>query len=256
VPEDRAPPDKVTQDKAPPSKVQALLDRYAVGPGLGLLVMGLAYLVFWLMPFTIDTYLGDNRWAHNWAFSVIIFTVGAAWYQKSPLSRAIAVIQSIMLPITASGSFNTLYCSFVTVAIAVVWGLVVAIERARKKPFFQDSMEKRSWNWANMHSMIICWLLLAHMAFVFLVTRVPQEAGLVGGAPRLGFLTNLPPEAGDFATWFFNIALLVWAILAITEQFRMGYNPQNKPWPRWSFWWVFVCMIAGTVGMGVNGLLH
>ena len=237
------------------SRLDALLDRYAVGPGIGLLVMGLAYLVFWLMPFTIETYLEENRWAHNWAFSIIILTVGAAWYQKSAVSRSIAVVQAFMLPVTASGSFNTLYCSLATVAIAAVWGVVVAVERLRKKPFLQDAMEKRSWNWANMHAMIICWLLIAHMAFVFFVTRVPQEAGLLGGAPRLGFLTNLPPEAHDFATWFFNITILVWAVLAIAEQFRMGYNLQDRPWPRWSFWWVFVCMVAGFAGMGLNQLL-
>ena len=218
--------------------------------------MGLAYLVFWLMPFTIDTYIKENRWAHNWAFSIIIFTVGAAWYQRTPVSRTITVIQASMLPITASGSFNTLYCSFVTVGIALVWGAVVAAERARKRPFLQDSMEKRSWNWANMHTMILCWLLIAHMAFVFFATRVPQEAGLLTSSVRVGFLTNLPPEALDFATWFFNIAILVWAILAIFEQFKMGYNPLNKPWPRWSFWWVFVCMALGFVGMGINQMLH
>ena len=235
---------------------QAFLDKYAVGPGIGLLIMGIAYLVFWLMPFTIDTYIKENRWAHNWAFSIIIFTVGAAWYQKSPLSRSMAVVQAMMLPITASGSFDTLYCSFVTVGIAVVWGIVVAAERARKKPFFQDSMEKRSWNWANMHSMIICWLLIAHMAFIFILTRYLQEPGLLATGPRLGFLANLPPEGHDFATWFFNISILVWAILALSEQFKMGYNPLNRPWPRWSFWWVFVAMVAGFVGMGINGLVH
>jgi len=237
------------------SRIERILDRYAVGPGPGLLVLGLAYLFFWLMPFTIDVYIKENRWAHNWAFSIIIFTVGAAWFQKTPVSRTIAVVQALMLPVTASGSFNTLYCSFVTVGIAVAWGIVVALERARKKPFLQDWMEKRSWNWANMHTMILCWLLIAHMAFVFLATRVPQEAGLLGSTSRGGFLTNLPPEARDFATWFFNITILVWAVLAIYEQFRMGYNTQNRPWPRWSFWWVFVCIIAGFVGMGINQLL-
>lgn len=245
------------EGQAERSRSQALLDRYAVGPGLGLLIMGVAYLVFWLMPFTIRTYTHDNRWAHNWAFSVVIFTVGAAWYQRSVLSRSVAVVQAIMIPITASGSFNTLYCSFVTVGIAAVWAAVVAAERARGRPFLQGAMEPRSWNWANMHSMVICWLLIAHMTLVFLVTRVPQEAGLVsGGAPHLGFLTNLPPEAGDFATWFFNVTILVWALIAVFEQFKMGYNPKNKPWPRWSFWWVFVSMAAGFVGIGFNALLR
>ncbi len=84
---------------------------------------------------------------------------------------------------------------------------------------------------------------------------MPQEAGLLSGGGNLGFLTYLPPEGRDFATWFFNISILVWAILAIVEQFKMGYNPQNKPWPRWSFWWVFICMVAGFAGMGLNQLL-
>jgi hypothetical protein len=238
------------------TRIERLLDRYAVGPGPGLLVLGLAYLVFWLMPFTIDVYIKENRWAHNWAFSIIIFTVGAAWYQKTALSRTIAVIQASMLPITASGSFNTLYCSFVTVGIALIWGVVVAAERMRKEPFLQAWMEKRSWSWTNMHTMILCWLLIAHMAFVFFATRVPQEAGLLTATARVGFLTNLPPESHDFATWFFNISILVWAILAIYEQFKMGYNPQNKPWPRLSFWWVFVSIVAGFVGMGLNQMLH
>lgn len=244
------------EGQAQRSRSQALLDRYAVGPGLGLLIMGVAYLVFWLMPFTIRTYTHDNRWAHNWAFSVVIFTVGAAWYQKSPLSRSIAVVQAAMIPITASGSFDTLLCSFVTVGIAAAWAVVVASERARGRPFLQGSMGTRSWNWTNMHTMIICWLLIAHMAIVFLVTRVPQEAGLATGGPRLAFLANLPPEAGDFATWFFNVTILIWALIAVFEQFKMGYNPQNRPWPRWSFWWVFVSMVAGFVGIGFNALLR
>lgn len=245
---------RLTEEPKNPSQIGRILDRYAVGPGPGLLILGLAYLIFWLMPFTIDTYIRENRWAHNWAFSIIIFTVGAAWYQKTPMSRTIAVVQGIMLPITASGSFNTLYCSFVTVGIALAWGIVTVAERWRGKPFLQDRMEKRSWNWANMHTMIICWLFLAHMAFVFFVTRVPQEAGLLTSTARVGFLTNLPPEAHDFATWFFNGALFTWAVIAIFEQFRMGYNTQNRPWPRWSFWWVFVCMAVGFAGMGINQL--
>ena len=246
----------LTQEAKETSRIGPLLDRYAVGPGTGLLILGLAYLVFWLMPFTIDTYANENRWAHNWAFSIIIFTVGAAWYQKTPVSRTIAVVQGTMLPITASGSFDTLYCSFVTVGIALAWGIVVAAERMRKEPFLQGWMEKRSWNWANMHTMILCWLLLAHMAFVFFVTRVPQEPSLASATVRLGFLTNLPPERGEFATWFFNGALLTWAVIAIYEQFRMGYNTQDRTWPRWSFWWVFVCMAVGFAGMGINQLLR
>ncbi|MHA2462797.1 MAG: hypothetical protein ACXAEJ_16330, partial [Candidatus Thorarchaeota archaeon] len=50
-------------------------NRYQIGPGLGLLLMGIMYLVFWLLPFTLDAYIEDPRWSHNWVYALIIITL-------------------------------------------------------------------------------------------------------------------------------------------------------------------------------------
>lgn len=80
-------------------------NKYLIGPGFGLFLMGTTYLIFWLMPFAWESYIKDPRWAHNWAYSIIIMTIGASFYQKSVLSRFIAIIQAFMMPLTASGIF-------------------------------------------------------------------------------------------------------------------------------------------------------
>jgi hypothetical protein len=47
------------------SKIADLFKRIQVGPGFGLLLMGTLYLVFWLMPFALEEYAKDPRWAHD-----------------------------------------------------------------------------------------------------------------------------------------------------------------------------------------------
>jgi hypothetical protein len=228
-------------------KREARVSKLMVGPGFGLFFLGLAYLIFWLTPPGLNAFNFDPRWAHNWAFAIIILNVGAAWYQKSPVSRYIAMIQSFMLPLTASGSFNALTMTYVTIFFALLWTAVVLIERVKKKLLFQENLARRSWNWINLHSLIIAWILVGHMGLVFFVGRMPQELSLLALDARAGFLINLPSEYYEASTWAFNITLLIWVVIALYEQFKMGYNLQNKPWPRWSFYFVFVSMIVGFI---------
>lgn len=236
------------------SKETEKSNKFMVGPGLGLIIMGLAYLIWWMLPWGFEAYAGDPRWAHNWAYAIIILTIGLAWYHKSVISRLVAAIQSFMMPVTASGSFNTLLMTFITIIIAVIWCIVVIIELIRGKKFLQETMSTRAWNWANMHYIILSWILIAHMGLVFLIGRAPQEAQLLSLGTDAGFLANLPPENHELATWFFGISLIIWAIIVLYEQYKMGYNLQNKPWPRLSFYWAFVCMGSGLLGIVITGL--
>ncbi len=244
----------MAEQQKPQSSEKIRQNKIQIGPGMGLIILGLAYLIWWVMPFAIEAYDRDPRWAHNWAYSIIILTVGLAWYYKSPVSRGVIAIQAFMLPVTASGSFNTLTMSFITVGIAIVWVVVVGIERLRGKKFLESRLQKRTVQWINMHAIVIAWLLIIHMGLVFIIGRVPQEAQLLAFGTDAGFLANLPPEAHEFASWFFDVTLIIWGILGLYEQFKMGYNLQNKPWPRWSFWWVLVCIGSGLVGLMINYL--
>ncbi len=215
--------------------------------------MGLIYLA-WELIF-IYSKIEDLRWSHNFVYSIIFITVGIAWYHESIASRSIATIQAFMLPVTSSGSVNTFVMTFITTGILVTWMIIVLIERKKGQMFLKNSVTERTWRWINMHTLVIAWLLIAHMGLVFIIGRVPQEAQLrILGLLDIGVLTFLPPEIHEVATWAFDISLFIWAIIVIYEQFKLGYNLQNKPWPRWSFWWTFVTMAAGLIGLGIGAL--
>ena len=88
-----------------------------------------------------------------------------------------------------------------------------------------------------------------HIGFVFLVQRAPQEIDLLQIGPNVGWLQNYTAEAHEISTWAFDIAIIIWGILVLYEQFRLGYNFQDKPWPRWSFYMIFIAIAMGLLGL-------
>ena len=224
-------------------------NKYQIGPGLGLLLMGILYLVFWLLPFTIDSYIEDPRWSHNWVYSLIIITIGASFYQKSVVSRTIAMVQASLMPLTASGAFNTTLMTLVALLILSAWIIVVMIERRNNAPLFDHRISQRTQTWVNMHSLIVCWMLIAHMGLVFFFGRLPFESQLdtigTGLGQSLGFLFNLPVERFDLVTYVFDINLIILAVLFGYEQFKVGYNTKNEPWPRTSFRFLWITVALG-----------
>jgi hypothetical protein len=235
------------------TKSATLKSNKFVGPGLGLIIMGVAYLVWWL--FYIEDAIIDPRWTHNIAYALIILNVGLAWYHKTPLSRVLAMIQSVMLPVTASGSFNTVICTIISSIILFLWIIIVFSEKVKGKKFFEAKLSQRGKNWFNIHTLIIAWLLIAHMGLMFFIVRLPFESQLYGYGESAGYLMNLPPESYEFATWAFNIGLFILISIILWEQYRMGYNLQNKPWPRKSFWIVPIIMAASLVALTIQGVI-
>jgi len=66
---------------------------------------------------------------------------------------------------------------------------------------------------------------------------------------------NLPPESYELATWAFNIGLFILISVILWEQYKIGYNLQNKPWPRKSFWVVPIIMGASLVALTIQGVI-
>jgi len=223
-------------------------NRFLIGPGFGLAFMGAFYL-FWWMFIAYEDLINDNRWAHNLAYAIILLTVGLAFYHKSVISRTIALIQAFFLPVVGSGSFNTVLLSIITIIIFISWSFVVILERLKNKKLLQDKLQKRTWMWLNLHTLVLAWILIAHMGLMFIIVRFPLESQLYSYNPMAGYLVNLPPESLEFGTWVFDITLFLWAILAIWEQFKMGYNMQNKPWPKISFYMAMICMGASLLAL-------
>lgn len=220
-----------------------------IGPGLGLVILGLVYFIWYIMPFAFE-YLAQKPVAiHNWGYSIIFITVGLAWYQKSLVARCIALIQASLTPILASGSFNPFVIVVLAFIFLAVFGITVLIERKQKEYFFQQRLQKRTWEWINLHLLIICWLLIIHIGFVFLVVRAPTEIDLLQISFSAGWLKNYTPELHEISTWAFDLAFIGWGVVVLYEQFKMGYNFKNNPWPRWSFYVIFIAIAAGLLGL-------
>jgi hypothetical protein len=225
------------------------------GPGMGLAIMGFAYILWWFAgPWAWESIATDPRWAHNWAYALIIFNVGLAWYHKSPLSRSLAMIQSMMLPITASGSFNTTICTLIVATIFFIWFIIVLIENRKKVNFLQEKLTERGKLWLNMHTLIIAWILIAHMGLLFFIVRFPLELPLYKISNQVGFLANLPPEGWEFSTWTYDIGLFAFLIVVLWEQYKLGYNVKGKPWPTYSFYTAIAVMGLSLLALLIQDL--
>jgi hypothetical protein len=159
------------------------------------------------------------------------------------------MIQGLLMPLTASGAFNTILMTLAALLFLALWIIVVIVERKSKSPLLDSRVSQRTQNWIVMHSLIVCWMLIAHMGLVFFFGRLPFESQLdtigTGLGESIGFLLNLPIERFDLVTYVFDINLIILAVLFGYEQFKVGYNLRNKPWPRISFWFLWITIALG-----------
>ncbi|NHI89691.1 MAG: hypothetical protein EAX87_09215 [Candidatus Thorarchaeota archaeon] len=141
--------------------------------------------------------------------------------------------------------------TLVALSILILWTLVVLFERRTNSSLLHKRLSKRAQNWVVLHSLIVCWILVAHMGLVFFVGRLPFESQLdtIGTSlgESIGFLINLPIERYDLVTYVFDINLTILAVLFGYEQFKLGYNLRNRPWPKLSFRYLWITIVLGFV---------
>ncbi|TXT65983.1 MAG: membrane protein of unknown function [Promethearchaeota archaeon] len=245
-----------SEEKKKEEKEKELESNKLIGPGLGLIILGVVYFVWYIMPFSFE-YLNEKPLAiHNWGYSMIFLTAGLGWYQKSIVARVIVFFQTSLLPFLASGSFNPLVIVILTFIILGLFLIIVLIERKRGDPFFKERLKVRTWNFLNMHLLIVSWILIMHIGFVFLVQRAPQEIDLLWIGPNAGWLQYYTAEIHEISTWTFDIAIILWGITVLYEQFTLGYNFKNNPWPRWSFYMIFIAIGVGLLGLLIQQLTY
>ena len=99
-------------------------------------------------------------------------------------------------------------------------------------------------------------MLIAHMGLVFFIGRLPFESQLetIGTSlgESIGFFINLPSERFELVTYVFDINLIILALLFGYEQFKVGYNLKNKPWPKMSFWFIWITFVLGLILIPVS----
>jgi hypothetical protein len=206
--------------------------------GAGILLLGLAWLGFWLGP-ALHLYQADPRWAHNFAFALIFLTVGIAYLRPSVLTGIGAVIASFTIIPAELAFWSGTTTTEIAVALLVLVASVGAVEWWKKGPLVVPG--PRAGFWVRVHLPVLSALGLAHMSFLFFLVR------WVNAAPYLQYL----PVEHEYSTTIFNAMLLVLVGIAIAEQYVK--NVGRFSIPRAGFIWSLLMLLLPLASIGVLG---
>ncbi|WP_158303680.1 hypothetical protein [Methanosphaerula palustris] len=206
--------------------------------GTGFLLLGLAWLGFWLGP-ALPLYQTDPRWAHNFAFALIFITVGIAYLRPSVLTGIGAVVASFITIPTELAFWSGLTATEIEAILLVLVAGAAAIEWWTKGPLVAPS--PRAGLWAKIHLPIFSALGIAHMPFIFFLSRWANDV------PYLQYL----PIEHEYSTTIFNGMLLVLVLLAIVGQYAKNIGRFSIP--EAGFVWSVLMLLIPLASIGILG---
>jgi len=101
--------------------------------GTGIFFLGVAWLLFWLGP-AFNLYEADSRWAHNFAFAIILIMVGIAYYRPSVSTWIISMIASFITIPTELAYWSGMTATVIELALLGLLLIVVGGEWRLKRP--------------------------------------------------------------------------------------------------------------------------
>jgi len=226
----------------PPKSIRGKTRSKVINLGTGLILTGVFWLYFWIFQW-FQYFVEDPRWAHNFAYPLILITVGIAYYEKKLSTDIAAVASAFMIIPTESGFISGLQSTYVVIAILLILFVLLAIERARKEEllFFQHRWRR----WLKQHMMVFAFLFLMHMAFIYWFSRA------FFGEPMP---TNLPAESPldpiHWGTASFNILVLPMGLMGMAERFR-GTLRRTVTSTKLGYWWAIIIIVVGIAMLGV-----
>ena len=162
--------------------------------------------LFWLGP-AFNLYEADARWAHNFAFAIILITVGIAYYRPSVSSWIISMIASFITIPTELAYWSGMTATLIELALLGLLLIVVAVEWRLKRPLITPG--PKSGFWLKIHLPVLTYLGIVHMPLIFFMIRWTHSAP---------YLTYLPVEH-EYSTTIFNAMILVLMVIAIAERY-------------------------------------
>ncbi|WP_440949795.1 hypothetical protein [Methanosphaerula subterraneus] len=206
--------------------------------GTGILLLGAAWLGFWLGP-ALPLYLAEPRWAHNFAFALIFITVGIASLRPSVLTGTGAVIASFITIPTELAFWSGMTATAIEGVLLVLVVGAATIEWWKKGPLIVPG--PRAGFWLKTHLPLLSALGIAHMPFIFFLSR------WVNGVPYLQYL----PIEHEYSTTIFNAMLLVLVGIAIIEQYAK--NVGRFSIQRAGFFWSVLMLLIPLASIGILG---
>jgi len=201
--------------------------------GNGILIMGVAWLLFWLGP-AFFLFEKDPRWGHNFAIPVTFITVGLASHTRILSCQLAAVVSAFFIVPTLLAFWPWNIATVIAVIFLALFLLLYFIERGKETGLIDPNPRLKAW--LNIHLLTFAYLGLAHMTLIFYLVR--------WGNP--GAFTDFLPSEHDPSTSIFNAMLLLLAVLAILERFvkKVGIFQVAKAGFIWSMLMIIIPILS------------
>ncbi len=211
----------------------------AMTAGNGILIIGIAWLLFWLGP-AFPMFEKDPRWGHNFVLPVVFITIGAAYNLKKLSCQLVAVFASFIVTIPTLLAF---WPWNIALMIALMFlGIIAAlflIESGRKTELLDPGPRLKAW--LMIHLLNFSYIGIAHMPLIFFLSRWTNPDP---------FMANLPAEH-EISTTIFNAMLLVLIPLAAME--RYVQRPGRFQVPKVGFIWAMLMIIIPLISINLLG---
>ena len=206
--------------------------------GTGIFLLGVAWLLFWLGP-AFPLYEADSRWAHNFGFALIFIIVGIAYFRPSTAAWIISLIASFITIPAELAYWSGITTTLAELVLLAAILIVVVAEWQLKRPLL--TTDPKAAFWLRIHLPVLSYIGIAHMPFIFFLTRWTYSAP---------YLTYLPVEH-EYATTIFNAMVLVLMVVAITERYTKTIHGYNVT--RAGFYWAVLMLIIPLASIGIFG---
>jgi len=199
--------------------------------GYGILIQGIAWLVFWVISPAFKLYEADPRWAHNFAMAIVFITVGLTYRFRKLSCQLVAVFASFLTIPTFLAFWSGIEATSMAGTLLIITIILYLIERRRNIELLNPRPRLKAW--LRIHFLNFAYIGLAHMPLIFFLVRWynPQP-----------FLMYLPVESriADLSTAVFNLMFLLLTPLAAMERYvkKVGRLDVSKL----GFFWAMLMM--------------
>lgn len=204
----------------------------------GLLLQGIAWLIFWLGP-AYYLFREDPRWGHNFALPIIFITVGSAFYFRKNSCQLVAAISSFSIVFTQLAFWSWSTATGIALGSLGLMMILHFAEKGRESELIRPNPRLNAW--FKLHLMTFAYLGLAHMSLIFFLVR------WFNSEPFSAYL----PFEHHASTSIFNAMLFILVFLAILERFvrKIGTVQVRKV----GFAWAMLMMILPLVSIKILG---
>jgi hypothetical protein len=194
--------------------------------GTALVLMGAQWLYLWAFPW-YAAYLWDPHWGHNYAEAIAFLAAGLAYFNRRLISDVLTFLATLLI---IPASLELLPHSVTAVAGAVLLALLVVdvlVERGRETDLAAPSNRRLTF-WLKKHLPRFSYVMLAHMALVYFLVRLPFGT----------YETEL-------VTQVYDAMLIPFTIIILLED--MAGIVRGAPMKRLGFFWGMLMMIVALV---------